>query len=90
MRRPLVPRHIAAIGPDRIVESRVAGPRLQHAFIKIIAVHLGAHEVPVNLLRDRPVLDVERIQALSQLQEVVAASGKLLCRVIGCAIKQRW
>ena len=46
--------------PDRVVKRRVARPGLQHAVVEIVAVHLGAHEMPVDLLRNRPVRNIER------------------------------
>ena len=62
MGRPFVRRDVAPVRPDRLVESRIARPRLQHAAIEFVAVHLGANEMPVHLLGNRPVADIEGIE----------------------------
>jgi hypothetical protein len=54
IRRPLMRGRVALRSPDRHVVRRVAHPRLQHAHVEVEAVHLGAHDLIVNLLRNGP------------------------------------
>ena len=51
---PFVRRRVALLRPDRLVERRIARPRLQHAQIEIEPVHLGPDERVVDVLLDRP------------------------------------
>ena len=60
--RPLVGGHIALGGEDRDVEARVPGPWPPNPVIEVEPVHLGTHQMPVDLLGDRPALGRERIQ----------------------------
>ncbi len=54
VRRPFVRGNVALVGPDRLVERGVARPRAQHPQVEVVAVHLRADEVPVDLQLDRP------------------------------------
>ncbi len=89
MRGALVRGGVALLGPDALVISRVPGPGLEHARVKIEAVHLGAHEDLVHAGFDRPGARVDRIepgaQALQVLQPALEGGG----RVVRCAVA-RW
>ncbi len=59
-RRPFVRRGVARLLPNRGVVGRIAHPRLQYPHVEVEAVHLGAHELEVDLLLDRPPGRVDR------------------------------
>ena len=46
-----------------VIERRIARPRLEHAHVEVEPVHLGAHELIVDLLLDRPALESCRAAA---------------------------
>ena len=56
---PFARRLVALRGEDGDVERRVVRPRPEHAVIEVEAVHLGADDVPVDLLRDRPAARID-------------------------------
>ena len=87
MRWPFVRRHIALRRPHGLVEGRVAHPGLEHAVIEIKSVHLGAHDVPVDLLCDRPPARVDGMQARQVIPEFFVSRGKPRSRVIGRTVK---
>ena len=89
VRRAFVRRHIALVGPDRLVVGRVANPWHQHAVIEIEAVHLGVHQVPVNLLCDGPAGGVDRIEPCPVPLEILVRRREPFRRVVGRAIEQR-
>ena len=60
--RPFMGRHVALGREDLQVEARIARPRPPHPVVEVEPVHLGAQQVPVDLLGNRPALGCERIQ----------------------------
>ena len=88
MRRSLVGRHIAAVGPGGVIERRVPRPGLQDPSVEVVAVHLGAHQVPVDLVRNRPVVDIEGLQARAQGLELGIPRREPLGRVVGGSVEQ--
>jgi hypothetical protein len=89
VRRTFVRGRVALRRPDLGVERRIALPRLEDAQVEVEAVHLGAQQVIVDLLRDRPRLRLDRLQpGLISLQLRVLA-GKRRRRVVRRALAQR-
>ena len=89
MRRPFVRRRVALRRPDRSVEGRIALPRLEHAQIEVETVHLGAQQLVVDLLRDRPRVGFDRLQARLIGLELCVLASERCRRVVRRAFAQR-
>ena len=88
MRRALVRGRVALLGPDALVESRVAGPGLEHARVEIEAVHLGAHERLVHPGFDRPGTRVDGLEAGPEALQLLQSAREGGGRVVRCAVAQ--
>ena len=83
---PLLCGRVALVGPNGGVIGRIARERLQDGEVIQHAVHLGAHQVPVHLLTDRPARGIDGGEALlerPQLSESSCVGGR---RVIRCPL----
>ena len=60
---PLARRLVALARKHRDVERRIVRPGPEHAVIEVQAVHLGADDVVVHLLGDRPAAWIDRREA---------------------------
>ncbi len=65
--RPLARRLIGLLVEHRDVEGRIVRPGLEHSVVEVEPVELGADEMPVHLLRNRPGARVHLREALAEL-----------------------
>ena len=87
--RPLVRRGIALIGPDRCIEGGVARPGLEHADVEVESVHLGPHQVVVDLVPYRPATRVDRGQPALIGRQLLVLLHHCRGGVVRCALQQR-
>ncbi len=80
--RPLVRRHVRLRVEQHHVVGGVVRPGPAHAKIEIQAVHLRAHEMPVDPLLERPRLNVHCIETGAQLGKTGLLRGHGLGRVL--------
>ena len=75
-------RYIAAIHPYRVVKRGIAYPGLQDTVIEIVAIHFGPDEMPVHLLRARPVGNLEALETPAKftISGVPAFTAAEICR----------
>jgi hypothetical protein len=59
--RPFFCRCVALASDDRRVVGGIARERLQHPQVVLHPVHLGAHQMVIDLLRDRPARLIDRL-----------------------------
>jgi hypothetical protein len=57
--------------------------------IKIVAIHLGLDEMPVNLLGNRPFSNLKAIELGLQTFEHLVTLSESLCRVVRRTVQQR-
>ena len=88
MRRAFVRGRVALLGPDALVEGRIARPGLEHARVEVEAVHLGAHERLVDLGIDGPSARIDRLQAAAEALQVLQAAREGRGGVVGGAVEQ--
>ena len=85
--RPLVSRHVAARGEDGCVVGRIPRPGPADAMIEVESVHLGPHDVPVDLLLDAPTGGVEGRQGLHPFRQRGVLRGHGGAGVVGHAVQ---
>ena len=82
--------HVAARQPDGVVEGRVTRPGSQDALVEVVAVHFGADDVPVDLVGNWPLVDLEGLEAHTQCLEGCAALREALGGVVRSAVFEWW
>ena len=87
--RPLLGGGVALLGAHRGVVGGIARPRLEHREVVLHAVHLGADQVQVHLLGDRPPGGVDRAEARLHRLQSGKPAGVRCRRVVGHAAHAR-
>ena len=85
--RPLVRRHVTARGEDGGVVGRIPRPGPTDAMIEVESVHLGPHDVPVDLLLDAPAGGFEGRQRLHPPRQRDVLRGHRRGGVVGHAVQ---
>ena len=85
--RPLVSWHVAARGEDGCVVGRIPRPGPTDAMIEVESVHLGPHDVPVDLLLDAPAGGFEGRQRLHPPRQRDVLRGHCRGGVVGHAVQ---
>jgi hypothetical protein len=87
--RALACRLVALVHERGDVEGGIVDPRLQDAVIEIEPVHLGADDVVVHLLGDRPRRWIDRAQPLDESCQLFLLGGHRRRRVVGNTVDSR-
>jgi hypothetical protein len=87
--RALVGRHVALGRVDRHVERRIPCPRLSHPVVEVEPVHLGADQVPVDLLLHRPPGGAQSVQPVHPRRERGVLGSHGLGRVVRNTVRER-
>ena len=80
--RSLARRLVAPVAEHGDVERRIVRPRLEHAMVKVEPAHLGAHQLVIDLLGDRPSIRVDRREPSLVVDELLGLRRHRARRVV--------
>ena len=79
---------VAPIQEDSHIKSGVVCPRSEHAMVEIEPVHLGPHDMPINLLVDGPAAGINSGEAALIRSEFSMLSGHRRRGIIRNAVNE--